>query len=211
MARFLWSGDDLAFLRDQYPMIGPRGCSARLGASYRCVVTKASREGIEYTERCEVGRNGTLSERFERKYIPEPNSGCWLWVGSQDRAGYGQIREPSGMRVATHVALELAGRPVPSGLYACHHCDNKSCVNPDHLFIGTAKDNAQDAKRKGLLSPPPIAKKGQGMKTHCHMGHSLSGYNLYVSPKGHRGCRACKQIAKKRRRLAICPSSEGDA
>lgn len=91
----------------------------------------------------------TARVRFEAKYIPEPNSGCWLWLGAQ-RAGYGQIRVGRTM-YATRVSLALAGRPISRGLSACHHCDNTWCVNPDHLFAGNHKDNAQDASRKGRL------------------------------------------------------------
>lgn len=97
---------------------------------------------------------GSLRERFNRKWIPEPNSGCFLWFGATNRSGYGNIGiGKSRTRLATHVSLELAGRPVPPGMFACHHCDNPSCVNPDHLFIGTHLENAKDMCRKGRQGP----------------------------------------------------------
>ena len=58
-------------------------------------------------------------------------------------------------KMATHVALHLAGRPVPQGFMACHHCDNPPCVNPAHLFVGTAQENAVDAIVKGRFVFPP--------------------------------------------------------
>lgn len=101
-------------------------------------------------------RRGGLEAQFEAFVHPEPNSGCWLWGGSTDRKGYGQLRVSSNhLRYATHVALEIAGRPLPAGMIACHHCDNPGCVNPDHLFAGTSRDNTRDMMAKGRHVPPP--------------------------------------------------------
>lgn len=134
----------------------------------------------------------TLQQRFDAKYIPEPNSGCWLWFGSFDGCGYGQLRIDDRLKMATHVSLELDGRPVPKGLCACHRCDTPACVNPGHLFVGTRKENTQDAMRKGRAHKPPIAKKGQRQKALCNKGHPLAGDNLYELPSGYRACRACR-------------------
>ncbi len=101
-------------------------------------------------------KRGSLHERFWRFVVPEPNSGCWLWDGSIDTKGYGQMRdEKRRIRIATHVSLEIDGRPLPAGMCACHHCDNPGCVNPGHLFIATRKGNTQDMIAKGRQSFPP--------------------------------------------------------
>lgn len=97
-----------------------------------------------------------LRVRFERHYLVEPNSGCWLWDGAVDRRGYGQLRCTDRLYYATHISMMLRGHTIPPGHYVCHKCDVPSCVNPDHLFIGTPKDNSQDSIRKGRNSPPPI-------------------------------------------------------
>lgn len=118
---------------------------------------------------------------LEANSIPEPNSGCWLWLGmvANGYPVWGQKRE---RRQATHLAIE-----VPKGLDACHRCDVTICVNPDHLFVGTRKANMQDARAKGRLV-------GYGKREFCKAGHPLSGDNVRTDPKsGKRSCRICKR------------------
>ena len=139
----------------------------------------------------------TLEERFFEKVHFEPNTGCWLWAGDATKGGYGRISQKARMRVAAHVALELHGRHVPSGMQACHHCDFTSCVNPAHLFVGTQKDSAQNCVSKGR----PVGAPRKGV---CFRGHALTGDNLYWSG-GHRRCKACVKMqndARKQRFLA---------
>jgi hypothetical protein len=107
----------------------------------------------------------TLAERFWSKV--DKSGECWLWTGALASSGYGAIRVRSYVTEYAHrVALKLSGVEVPDGLFVCHHCDNPSCVNPAHLFVGTAKDNAQDMSRKG---------RGRKGGTHCKRGHLIAG------------------------------------
>lgn len=92
-----------------------------------------------------------LREAFEAKYIPEPNSGCWLWTGALWLNGYGQLKIPRTRKnIGAHFASYVLhyGRVAP-GIYVCHTCDVPCCVNPEHLFLGTQSDNMRDASRKG--------------------------------------------------------------
>lgn len=92
-----------------------------------------------------------LLERFNASFIPEPNTGCWLWMAASTSAEMPRptIRE-NGRRVVAHrVAYRLFVGPIPEGRMICHRCDVPMCVNPDHLYAGDAKSNAQDCLRRG--------------------------------------------------------------
>lgn len=76
---------------------------------------------------------------------------CWLWTGARDRDGYGAFGFQGKMRRAHRVALELEGVEIPPGHYACHTCDNPSCVRPAHLYPGTPTDNMRDAVNRNRV------------------------------------------------------------
>lgn len=93
-------------------------------------------------------------ERFEAKFIPEPNTGCWLWSGGTVVTGARGNQRPqvylNGVREYGHRAsYKLYRGPIPRGRYVCHTCDNQMCVNPDHLFLGDHGDNMADMVQKG--------------------------------------------------------------
>ena len=96
-------------------------------------------------------RRRTKWETFEDSHIPEPNSGCWLWLGAVTNRGYGSLLNPAtGKTTQAHrEAYRRAHGAIPPGLHVLHRCDLRCCVNPDHLFVGTNADNVRDRMTKG--------------------------------------------------------------
>lgn len=89
-----------------------------------------------------------IAERLANLSIPEPNSGCTLWLGTVIKSGYGHIAWQGKAQRAHRVSWELKNGPIPNGLMVLHKCDVPTCINPDHLFLGTAGDNSRDMIRK---------------------------------------------------------------
>ncbi len=81
---------------------------------------------------------------------------CWLWIASTNEDGYGRFWIDGKMEYAHRVSYEFFFGEIPSDLLVCHTCDNPACVNPEHLFLGTVKDNMQDALSKGRLIIPDV-------------------------------------------------------
>jgi len=95
-------------------------------------------------------RNADYRRNFRRNFYIS-DSGCWEWVGSMDRNGYGSF-SMNGKSMGAHRASWLLYEgDIPEGMLLCHKCDNPSCVNPGHLFLGTQSDNMRDAYNKGRI------------------------------------------------------------
>jgi hypothetical protein len=140
-------------------------------------------------------------DRFADRLVVAAN-GCLLWSGMKDEFGYGRFytggTSSSGKRrrVLAHRWLYMRYRgQLASDQFLCHTCDNPSCVNPSHLFIGDSAANMRD-----------MASKGSGKeqhKTHCPQGHAYEGENLMLGNGArslHRRCRICHRETDRRSR-----------
>lgn len=133
-------------------------------------------------------------ERIEQKFIPEPNSGCWLWTGALSTGGYGMIGNIGGSKYAHRILYEQQFGPIPKGLELDHLCRVRCCVNPAHLEAVTRRENIM----RGIA---PSAK--QAKQTHCKNGHPLSGENLIVWKTRwgvQRQCKICRNAYLERNR-----------
>lgn len=101
----------------------------------------------------------TPAEQLALRTMPVPFCGCVVWLGGTTSRGYGKLTYRYKTISAHRASWEERYGPVPAGKVVCHKCDIPSCVNPDHLFIGTNQDNSDDMKAK--------RRQVFGEKTHC--------------------------------------------
>lgn len=128
-------------------------------------------------------------ERFFNKI--EKTDSCWIWRAAKRHTGYGCIKINGKVVDAHRVSYTIHFGKIPEGLLVCHTCDNRLCVNPDHLFLGTHSDNMQDCKSKGRFGISP--RKLTGLDDSRLKHGTSNGYD-------RRGCRCelCKEAKRKR-------------
>ena len=130
-------------------------------------------------------------ERFWAKV--DKSGDCWLWTASKTKEGYGYFRFDGAMRKAHRMSWLLTNGEIPEGMLVCHTCDNPSCVNPKHLWLGTNRDNMDDMNAKG--------RHGFAQRTHCPRNHEYDKQNTreYTNPitgQFMRACRKCDSVRK---------------
>lgn len=136
-------------------------------------------------------------ERFLVRVKPNPN-GCLDWVGTPDKDGYGRFRrskkdgESKGKPVRVNRWVwEQSNGPIPAGYVVRHTCDRPSCVNIDHLLIGTHLDNVRDMVARN--------RHPSRQKTHCKRGHEFTEANTYIRKNGTRLCRTCHNDRRRKK------------
>lgn len=153
-----------------------------------------------------------LPSEFWTKAMPEPNSGCWLWIGALVAtdvcAGYGCIRRKGVTRLAHRMAyIAEYGRPHRTAVLD-HRCRTSNCVNPAHLEAVSQAENVRRGTSPKLFREANEARRLAALhKTHCSAGHELTSENTALhrvvvrgKAKVHRLCRVCINIAQRKRR-----------
>lgn len=120
--------------------------------------------------------------------IEKPEEGCWLFLGSLDRDGYGTVGVPGlGTRRVHRIAHAVLIGPIPEGMEIDHLCRVRNCINPSHLEAVTRRVNSLRSESFAAIN---------ARKTHCAKGHPYSRENTYLRKGGGRTCRICNDAAK---------------
>lgn len=144
-------------------------------------------------------------DKFWDKILPEPNSGCWLWIGKINSKGYGrhQFGGRQGKEVQAHrFSYELNCASIPDGLDLDHLCRVRCCVNPTHLEPVTRQVNIS---RSDL-----IGKWKRTRPTHCKWGHEFTPQNTWVDKHNYWHCRKCHAKTERMRRIRLRFSAEAE-
>lgn len=130
----------------------------------------------------------TLDTLMER--IIKDENGCWIWIGSRSKFGYGQVSYKGRHWKMHRLMYTLLVGEISNNSLCCHKCDIPECCNPEHIFLGTYMDNMQDCISKDRMNP----KRRRGhFKTICKNGHIFTEGNYYLNKKGCKVCHICQR------------------
>lgn len=155
------------------------------GGEWSCICGKRGRGGKRSFGMHVHHATRSLIDRFHSHYKVMEN-GCWLWQLKSLNRGYGRIFFDNKKIPAHRWSYENFNGPIPEGMWILHKCDMPNCVNPEHLELGDAQKNTQDAYDRGLAVSPKTK------QTHCIRGHELPPKDS----SGRRRCAICTDIRR---------------
>lgn len=143
----------------------------------------------------------TIESRIARLSRSDPETGCWVWIGSKDKDGYGKVNA----RLSDGTKVYLAHRMtymyfvggIPPDKEVDHKCKNTSCINPNHLRLLTHRENVEAGDYK--------THHRNAVKTHCIHGHALTAENTRIQRHKNTVMRHCKICARERKRKDMAP------
>lgn len=134
-------------------------------------------------------KNGLAKDRLMERVVVS-DSGCWIWQAGKTARGYGRLNVDGTTEAAHRFSYKIHKGEISKGLFVCHICDTPSCVNPNHLFLGTAQDNSLDMISKNRnsptkkLTPDVVLQIRNAWKTTC-MSYSQLVNKFNLSSAGH--------------------------
>lgn len=149
------------------------------------------------------------AERLVARSVKVP-SGCWEWAKSINTHGYGSFWLGGRHLLAHRAAYDIFIGPIPPGMFVCHTCDNRKCINPEHLFLGSVLTNNQDTSKKGRC------RCSAQHYRFCKHGHEYTPENTYVAKTGRqqRRCRIClnerQRLFRRRKREMSSPKQHSE-
>ena len=157
MSRHKWTNEEVEYIKRKVDKFSNKELSILLGVKVLQIKNTMRTRGIKR-------KKLTTEDRFWKFVDKKGEDECWEWTGAKT-SGYGELSIKSKPIRAHRISWEIHYGPIPKGKFICHHCDNRSCVNPKHLFLGTQSDNMQDCMKKGRFNRAKGMRQGKAKLT----------------------------------------------